>query len=81
MTLRLILTNIDIMETKQTSINHLLKQLATQLREVGLAPLGLKSTYKKLAECSKTVAQLENLGIPYNEAYDRAETLNKTLIA
>jgi len=58
------------------TINHLIEILAQQLLEVGNAPLGLKSTYKKLAQCSKTVAQLEKLGVDYITAYDRADMIN-----
>ena len=64
------------MEIKQTQINHLIKTLAEQLREVDNATLGLKSTYKKIAQCSKTVAQLEKLGVDINTAYDKADLIN-----
>ena len=64
------------METKQTLINQLIKTLAEQLRAVGNAPLGLKSTYKKIAQCSKTVAQLEKLGVDHITAYDKADLIN-----
>jgi hypothetical protein len=61
------------METKQTLINDLIKILALQLQEAGNAPLGLTSTYKKFAECSKTVAQLENLGVEVDTAFETAK--------
>jgi hypothetical protein len=61
------------METQQTLINHLIKTLALQLQEANKAPLGLKSTYKKFAKCSKTVAQLENLGVGVDTAYEMAK--------
>jgi hypothetical protein len=64
------------METKQTLINQLIKTLAEQLRAVDNATPGLKSTYKKIAQCSKTVAKLEKLGVDHNTAYDRADLIN-----
>jgi len=64
------------METKQTLINHLIKTLAEQLREVNEATLRQLSTYKKIAQCSKTVAELEKLGVDYNTAYDKADLIN-----
>ena len=64
------------METKQTLINQLIKTLAEQLRAVDNATLGLKSTYKKIAQCSKTVAQLEKLGVSVDTAYDKADLIN-----
>ena len=64
------------METKQTLINQLIKTLAEQLRAVDNATLGLKSTYKKIAQCSKTVAQLEKLGVGVDTAYDKADLIN-----
>jgi hypothetical protein len=67
---------VFLMETKQTLINQLIKTLAEQLREVDNATLGLKSTYKKIAQCSKTVAKLEKLGVDHNTAYDRADMIN-----
>ena len=64
------------MNTTQTQINHLIKTLAEQLREVNEATLRQLSTYKKIAQCSKTVAELEKLGMDYNTAYDRADIIN-----
>ena len=64
------------MNTKQTLINHLIKTLAEQLREVNEATLRQLSTYKKIAQCSKTVAELEKLGVDYNTAYDKADLIN-----
>jgi hypothetical protein len=64
------------MHTTQTLINQLIKTLAEQLREVDNATLGLKSTYKKIAQCSKTVAQLEKLGVDHITAYDKAAQIN-----
>jgi hypothetical protein len=58
------------------SPNQLIKTLAEQLREVDNATLGLKSTYKKIAQCSKTVAQLEKLGVDHITAYDKAAQIN-----
>jgi hypothetical protein len=64
------------MNTKQTLINQLIKTLAEQLREVDNATLGLKSTYKKITQCSKTVAKLEKLGVDRITAYDKADQIN-----
>ncbi len=64
------------MNTTQTQINHLIKTLAEQLREVDEATLRQLSTYKKIAQCSKTVAELEKLGVDYNTAYDKADLIN-----
>jgi len=72
------------MEIKQTTINHLLKQLATQLRDLDSIKTGLGQSLLISMACkaaSKTIAQLQKLGVDHEEAYDRAETLNKTLIA
>ena len=66
----------DVMNTTQTLINQLIKTLAEQLRAVDNATLGLKSTYKKIAQCSKTVAQLEKLGVDINTSFDRADLIN-----
>jgi len=64
------------MNTTQTQINHLIKTLAEQLREVNEATLRQLSTYKKIAQCSKTVAELEKLGVDYNTTYDKADLIN-----
>ena len=64
------------MSTKQTQINHLIKTLAEQLREVDEATLRQLSTYKKIAQCSKTLAELEKLGVDHNTSYDRADLIN-----
>jgi len=64
------------MNTTQTQINHLIKTLAEQLREVDEATQRQLSTYKKIAQCSKTVAELEKLGVDYNTAYDKADLIN-----
>lgn len=58
-----------------TKIPNLLKQLAIQCEEADKAPLGLKSTYKKIAACSKTVQQLVSLGLTVDEAFDGANLL------
>jgi hypothetical protein len=59
----------------------LVKTLAEQLREVDNATLGLKSTYKKIAQCSKTVAKLEKLGVYHEDSFDKAEALNEAMTA
>lgn len=64
------------MPTKQTHINQLIKALAEQLREIDNSTPGLPSTYKKIAQCSKTVVELEKLGVDYNTAYDKADLIN-----
>ena len=77
------------METKQTQINHLIKTLAEQLRMADQAGLVCKNgivgaSKEKAAACkaaSKTVADLEKLGVDYNTAYDRAEALNEAIAA
>ena len=69
------------MNTTQTQINHLIKTLAEQLREVNEATLRQLSTYKKIAQCSKTVAELEKLGVDCVTAFDKAETLNEAIAA
>lgn len=61
------------MNTTQTQINHLVKVLAQQLRDMNNSPLGLKSTYRKIGACSKTVQQLVALGLTTDQALDKAE--------
>ena len=73
------------METKQTQINHLIKTLAEQLRhmksieEWDWAESSSLSMVCKAA--SKTVAQLEELGIDRDDAFDKAEALNEAMAA
>ena len=72
------------MQTKQTTINHLLKQLATQLRDLDSIERGLGQSLLISMACkaaSKTIAQLQKLGVDHEEAFDQANALNKTLIA
>lgn len=64
------------MNTTSTQINHLVKTLAEQLLAVEEATLRQLSTYKKIAQCSKTVAELEKLGVDYITAYDKADLIN-----
>lgn len=63
------------MNTTQTKINHLIKVLAQQLTDMKDSPLGLKSTYKKIALCSKTISQLVQLGLTSDQAIDQAEQI------
>lgn len=60
---------------KNSQISPLLKQLAIQCEEADKAPLGLKSTYKKIAACSKTVQQLVALGLTVDQSFDGANLL------
>lgn len=63
------------MNTTQTKINHLIKVLAQQLTDMNNSQLGLKSTYKKIALCSKTISQLVQLGLTSDQAIDQAEQI------
>ena len=71
------------MEIKQTQINHLIKTLAEQLRKA--ESLDVQTQQKQLAAAckaaSKTVAQLEKLGMHYSTAYDKAVELNTAIAA
>jgi hypothetical protein len=76
------------METRQTQINHLVKELAEQLRNIDqtgtVVVNGTRGASKERAEAcrlaSKAVAQLEKLGINYNTAYYKADELNRGII-
>ena len=70
------------METKQTQINHLIKTLAEQLRHAESFD-GMWGKAKERGEAckaaSKTVADLAKLGVDYNNAFEKAESLNEAL--
>lgn len=73
------------METKQTQINHLIKTLAEQLRHmnsIGEWDWAEGLTLSMICKAaSKTVADLEKLGVGHEESYDKAEALNKAMVA
>lgn len=70
------------MNTTQTQINHLIKTLAEQLRLAESFDGMWGKTKERVTACksaSKTVVELEKLGLDFNEAFDKAETLNKVI--
>jgi len=75
------------MENKQTTINHFIKTLAEQLRimdQAGEVVIdGIRGASKEKAEAcrvaSKTVIQLDKLGVRYDTAYDKADAINKAI--
>ena len=67
------------METKQTLINHLIKTLAEQVRHAESFNGMWGKEKERVAACkaaSKTVAQLEGLGVDSNTAFDEADLIN-----
>ena len=79
MTCPIVSLKVFPMHTTQTIINHLVKTLAEQLCAVEEATLRQLSTYKKIAQCSKTVAELEKLGVHCNTSFDKAMALNEVM--
>jgi hypothetical protein len=77
------------MNTKTTQIHHLIKTLAEQLRKAEAGGLvcknGTVGASKERAQAcraaSKTVAELEKLGVNYNISYDKAAALNEAMAA
>ena len=67
------------MEPKQIQINHLIKTLAEQLRHAESFNGMWGVEKERAAACkaaSKTVAQLEGLGVDHNTAFDKADLIN-----
>lgn len=72
------------MNTTSTQINHLIKTLAEQLRHAESFNGMWGKTKERAAACkaaSKTVADLEKLGVDFNDAFNKAETLNEAIAA
>ena len=72
------------MEIKQTQINHLIKTLAEQLRHAESFNGMWGVEKERAAACkaaSKTVAQLEALGVNYDDSFLLAEALNEAIAA
>ena len=72
------------METKQTQINHLIKTLAEQIRHAESFNGMWGVEKERAAACkaaSKTVAQLEALGVHYEDSFSKAEALNEAIAA
>ena len=67
------------MNTTQTQINHLVKTLAEQIRHAESFDGMWGMTKERTEACkaaSKTVIDLEKLGMDYNTAYDKADLIN-----
>ena len=72
------------METKQTQINHLIKTLAEQIRHAESFNGMWGKEKERAAACkaaSKTVVDLEKLGVGHEESFDKAEALNEAMAA
>ena len=72
------------METKQTQINHLIKTLAEQIRHAESFNGMWGVEKERAAACkaaSKTVAQLEALGVHHEDSFSKAEALNEAIAA
>ena len=72
------------MNTTQTQINHLIKTLAEQIRHAESFN-GMWGMTKQRAEAckaaSKTIADLEKLGVHHDTSFEKAEALNQAIAA
>ena len=72
------------MNTTQTQINHLIKTLAEQIRHAESFD-GMWGKEKERAEAckaaSKTIADLEKLGVHHEDSFSKAEALNEAINA
>ena len=67
------------MNTKQTQINHLIKTLAEQIRHAESFNGMWGKTKERTEACaaaSKTVAQLEGLGVHHEDSFSKADLIN-----
>jgi hypothetical protein len=72
------------MDTTTTQINHLIKTLAEQLRHAESFNGMWGKTKERTEACaaaSKTVAQLEGLGVHHEDSFSKAESLNEAMAA
>ena len=72
------------MNTTQTQINHLIKTLAEQLRHANSFNGMLDKKKERRDACfaaSKTIADLEKLGVHHDDSFSKAESLNEAMAA
>lgn len=65
-----------------TQIEHLIQTLAEHLYLIDQSETEISSTSRTKGHAlykvaSKTVEELENLGVPFHESFDRAKTINQ----